>query len=106
MEKASNDRWGVPFVMHLDRVARLMEMGTRFDIEINPNCDLAERFERRPCMMLDMQLRVLAGGGVEIMVNSRTGYEMGLTLANYKRIWRCWQNGAPTAAQSAACKWA
>lgn len=91
---------GAPFVMHLERVCRLMEMGAAFVVEFNPNCDIG------PGMVRDMRLRVLEGGEVEMeTVNGYQTMRLNLTLSNYRRIWRCWQNGTPTPDQRRAASW-
>lgn len=92
---------GQPFVMHLERVCRLIEMGQTFSVEFNPCGDVAiDRVVR------DVGLRIRDGG--EVAMKTLNGAEVlafGLTLANYKRLWRCWQNGTPTEGQRKAVAW-
>lgn len=91
----------VPFVMHLERVCRLMEMGQRFTVEFNPNGDVS--IDR---VIRDLELHVHDGGDVSVRtLNGAVLMAFDLTLANYKRVWRCWQNGTPTEAQRRAVKW-
>ena len=92
---------GGPFVMHLERVCRLIELGARFAaVEFNPNSDADGR------MIGNVGLRITDGGGVSlVMIDGSSVGAFGMTLANYKKLWRCWQNGTPTEAQRGAMRW-
>lgn len=92
-----------PFVMHLERVCRLIEMGQKFTIEFNPCSDIVETMGN---MIESAGISILTDGRVCIHRPSGYGAAVAnLSLANYKRVWRCWQNGAPTDAQRRAVKW-
>lgn len=93
-----------PFLMHLERVCRLIEKGAEFTIEFNPCSDIAPMLGR---VMERVWLRIEEGGDVTVLARGGSeGYRLlGLTLANYKRLWRCWQNGTPTQAQARAARW-
>lgn len=93
-----------PFVMHLERVCRLIDMGAKFRvIEVNPNCDL-ERV--RHSLIKDVGLQIRDGGDVSaILLDGSIVCGFGLSLANYKKVWRAWQNGVPTEAQRRAVRW-
>ncbi len=91
----------VPFVMHLERVCRLIEMGQRFTVEFNPSSDI--EIAR---VIRDLELHVHDGGDISMRtLNGATLMAFDLSLGNYKRVWRCWQNGTPTEAQRRAVKW-
>lgn len=93
-----------PFVMHLERVCRLIEMGQRFAVEFNPCSDVATAMHGR--LVRDVALEILAGG--EIAMRTMDGsvvLRFDMTLANYKRLWRCWQNGTPGEAQRRTTRW-
>lgn len=94
----------VPFVMHLERVCRLVDMGARFAvIEFNPNSDLGKV---RNKLLKEVGLRIREGGDVSmVMLDDSVVTGFGLRLGNYKRIWRIWQNGEPTEEQRRAVKW-
>lgn len=92
-----------PFVMHLERVCRLIEMGQRFTIEFNP-CSNVGKLRGR--LIKDMGLHIESGGDIALVTTdgiSTAGF--GLTLANYKSVWRCWQNGEPDEAMRRGLKW-
>ena len=109
-----------PFVMHLERVCRLIEMGQKFTIEFNPCSDIVETMGN---MIESAGISILTDGRVStlhteladlslldgrVCIHRPSGYGAAvanLSLANYKRVWRCWQNGAPTDAQRRAVKW-
>lgn len=87
-------RSGGPFIMHLERVVRLIEMGQRFVVEINPNSDVYDLIGRR--MLEGVRLEIADGGRLLVEMANGVGVSvLRLTLANYKRVWRCWQNGVP-----------
>lgn len=92
-----------PFVMHLERVCRLIEMGQRFSVEINPCSDVGSA---APNVVRDLEIRIHAGGAVSLQtIHGAPVMMFDLTLSNYKRVWRCWQNGTPTEAQRRAAPW-
>ena len=93
-----------PFIMHLERVCRLIEMGARFGvIEFNPASDLGKV---RDTLIKEIGLAIHDGGSVSMIALNGTGISgFGLTLANYKRVWRIWQNGIPTEDQRRAVRW-
>lgn len=94
---------GGPFVMHLERVCRLIEMGQRFTVEINPCSDVGNA---APNVIRELRLMIHAGGEVSMhTLDGSTVLRFDLTLANYKKVWRCWQNGTPTEAQRRAAPW-
>ena len=94
----------MPFQMHLERVCRLIEMGASFTIEFNPFSDL-------PGLVGDViqgvKLRIHEDGDVSVhMQGTAIGLKLlGLNLANYKKLWRCWQNGVPPLAQRRKTRW-
>lgn len=91
---------GAPFVMHLERVCRLIDMGAAFVVEFHPNGDNGEG------MISGLKLRILEGGEVALMTMDGTQVTcFDLALANYKRVWRCWQNGIPTLEQRRTALW-
>lgn len=49
-----------PFVMHLERVCRLIEMGQRFTVEFNPTSDVAAA---GVTIVQDIRIRIREGGG-------------------------------------------
>ena len=92
-----------PFIMHLERVVRLIEMGQHFTVEFNPCSDVGIA---KDTLVRDIGLRIDSGGDVAMLTSNGLGvYTQKLTLANYKRVWRCWQNGVPSVAQRCASKW-
>lgn len=94
---------GMPFVMHLERVCRLVEMGQKLMIEFNPCSDVVELMGS---MIEGARISILSEGRVCIQRPSGCGAAVAnLSLANYKKVWRCWQNGTPTEAQRRAVKW-
>ena len=93
--------YNAPFVMHLERVCRLMELGQRFTVEFNPCCDV--EIAR---VIGNLELHVHDGGDISVRtMNGAVLMAFNLTLGNYKKVWRCWQNGTPTEAQRRAVKW-
>ena len=91
--------------MHLERVCRLIDMGARFLVEFNPNSDVGERMIGGQTIG-NVGLRITDGGGVSmVLLDSSSTCAFGMTLANYKRLWRCWQNGVPTEAARRAMRW-
>ena len=87
--------------MHLERVCRLLDMGARFVIEFNPCSDVDFHG-----LLRDVKLRINDGGDVSLILgNGATVLAFGLTLANYKRVWRCWQNGTPSETQRRDTRW-
>ena len=94
---------GRPFVMHLEKVCRLIEMGQRFTVEFNPNSDAAAGGME---VIRDVRLSILKGGEVCMQAPSGAGFALfDLTLATYKRVWRCWQNGLPGVVQRRETRW-
>ena len=94
-------RGNAPFVMHLERVCRLADMGQRFAVEFNPCGDVPVTG-----LIRDVAIRIREDGDVHLLLlDGTTVMAFGLTLANYKRVWRCWQNGIPTEAQRRAARW-
>ena len=93
-----------PFQMHLERVCRLIELGASFTIEFNPCSDIPSLFGE---VLQGVRLRIHEDGDVSVhMKGSAIGMKLlGLNLANYKKLWRCWQNGAPSVAQRRATRW-
>lgn len=93
-----------PFMMHLERVCRLIEMGAEMTIEFNPSSDLPAMLGG---IMEHVRLKIHEDGAVSLHADHNTvGYSLtGLTLASYNRLWRCWQNGAPSEARQRAVKW-
>ena len=90
----------LPFVMHLERVCRLIEMGQRFIVEFNPCSDIGGDVKT------GIRLTIRDGGEVCMQDATGAGFMLfDLSLANYKRVWRCWQNGVPTEAQRRSLKW-
>lgn len=95
---------GAPFVMHLERVCRLIAMGQRFVVEINPNSDLPEGIAGQ--VICGVELKIMEGGEMTMTVGDGSlVLHLGLTLADYKRHWRCWQGGLPTVARRLALRW-
>lgn len=95
---------GAPFVMHLERVCRLIDMGAQFGaIEFNPNSDLGDV---RNTLVKEIGLAIRDGGSVSLIAsNGMPVSALGLRLGNYKRVWRIWQNGIPSEAQRRAVRW-
>lgn len=89
--------------MHLERVVRLIEMGAKFTIEFNPCSDVGEIRER---LIREVALRIRDGGDVAmVMLDGSTVVNFGMKLANYKKVWRCWQNGIPADPARRAASW-
>ena len=93
-----------PFIMHLERVCRLIEMGATFTVEFNPCSDIPRLYTD---LLKGAKLRIHEDGDVSVHMNgSSIGVRLlGMTLANYKKLWRCWQNGVPVDAQRRSTRW-
>jgi len=93
-----------PYVMRLERVCQLIELDGRFPaIEFNPCSDAGEIRNR---LLTQIGLRIRENGVITLVLpGSLNITAFGLTLANYKKVWRCWQNGVPTEAQRRAVRW-
>lgn len=93
-----------PFVMHLERVCRIIDMGAKFGVvEFNPYSDLDKV---KGATIKDVGLRILDGGDIAIVLSNESVVNaFGLKLSNYKSLWRCWQNGVPTDDQRRATQW-
>lgn len=95
---------GGPFVMHLEKVCRLIEMGQTFTVELHPHSDLPAQLRGR--LVRRVGIHILDGGQVTLQtMDGQESIFLGLSLANYKRIWRCWQNGVPTDQARGATAW-
>lgn len=93
-----------PFLMHLERLCRLISMGQTFTVEFHPV--LTGTGELRGKVIRHLGLHIMDGGDVAIQLIDKSATIMvGLTLANYKRAWRVWQNGVPTDEQRRATEW-
>lgn len=93
-----------PFIMHLERVCRLIEMGQTFTVEFHPI--LTGAGDLRGKVIKRLGLHIMDGGDVAIqLLDAQTSIMVGLTLANYKKTWRCWQNGIPSDPQRGATEW-
>lgn len=89
-----DDTLNGPFVMHLERVCQLIARGQTFAVEFHPCSDLPAAMRGK--LIRQVRLEILTDGDVALQVgNADTKLFVGLTLANYKQIWRCWQNGLP-----------
>ena len=87
-------------MMHLEKVCRLIEMGQRFVVEFNPCSDIGGK------VWTGMKLTIQDGGNVCMVAPNGAGFMLfNLNLANYKRLWRCWQNGVPGEGQRRATRW-
>ena len=87
-----------PYVLHLERVCQLIDRGTPVTVELHPNSDAIGLLPR---VLIDIH----EGGDVSLhRIGSGDRLFLGLTLANYKRQWRCWV-GEPTEAQRRAMRW-
>lgn len=93
-----------PFLMHLERVCRLIEKGAEFVIEFNPCSDLPALLGET---MEHVRLQIHEDGAVSVHAGRKdiAFNLLGLTLSNYKRLWRCWKNGTPTTAQRRRTPW-
>ena len=91
-----------PYVLHLERVCQLVDRGTAVTLELNPASDAAMTTDGiLPRVLIDIH----EGGDVSLhRLGSGDRVFLGLTLANYKRRWRCWV-GIPSEAQRRAMKW-
>ena len=94
----------LPFVMHLERLCQLIEMGQTFTIEFHPAGDLPGGLRGK--IVKKLGLHIMDGGEVAIqMLDASTSIMVGLSLANYKGLWRAWQNGVPCDAQRRGTPW-
>ena len=85
---------GHPYILHLERLCQLIEMGQVFNVELHPHADMAPEFQGG--LLKHVGLVILAGGDVAVeMMDGQSRLFLGLTLANYKRRWRVWTNGTP-----------
>lgn len=82
-----------PFIMHLERVCELIERGQTFTVEFHPIFNASGRFRGKVIGRLG--LHIMDGGGIALQLMDGTTVMVGLTLANYGSLWRCWQNGTP-----------
>lgn len=91
------------YVLHLERVCQLIERGNTLTVEINPVSDVAAAMDRP---VIRATIDIHEGGDVSLGRPGHNGDRLflGLTLANYKRVWRCWA-GEPTEAQRRAMRW-
>ncbi len=81
----------------------MIEMGQSFVVESNPHSDVAHSAAAR---VRKERVRIREGGDVIMeTLNGMQTMDFGMSLANYKRVWRCWQNGVPTEAQRRALRW-
>lgn len=93
-----------PFLMHLERLCRLISMGQTFTVEFHPV--LTGTGELRGKVIRHLGLHIMDGGDAAIQLIDKSATIMvGLTLANYKRAWRVWQNGVPTDEQRRGTEW-
>lgn len=100
----SGEGTGRPFLMHLERLCRLISMGQTFTVEFHPA--LTGTGELRGKVIRHLGLHIMDGGDVAIqLLDAETTIMVGLNLANYKRAWRVWQNGVPSDAQCRATEW-
>lgn len=96
-------RNNAPFVMHLEQVCRLIDMGQHFVVEFNPCSDVNVENNH---MIRNVGLGIKDGGRISMIMPGGIyimAYDM--TLANYRKLWRCWQNGVPNEAQRRGLKW-
>lgn len=130
--RAPQRRDSGPWVMHLEKVCRLLAEGQRFTIELHPYSDAYGFMDGR--MMRNMGLHILdkaanlkvrrsalkgrtadgsnqrfearhRGGQVSILPEKGAAIFLGANLANYNALWRCWQGGTPTDARRRAAPW-
>lgn len=94
---------GGPFVMHLNRVCQLIDKGQTFTVEFHPVFNSAG--DLRGKIMGGMGLHIMDGGDVALQLMDGTSIMVGLTLANYEKVWRCWQNGMPCDGQRRGKIW-
>lgn len=91
-----------PYVLHLERVCQLIERGNPLTVEFNPCSDL-------PVVSAGILRRIgahiLDGGEVQLIsLNGTSTLLVGLTLANYGQLWRCWA-GEPNEQRRRAARW-
>jgi len=92
-----------PFVMHLDRVCQLIEKGQTFTVEFHPVFNACGEFRGK--IIGRLGLHIMDGGDVALQLMDGTSIMVGLTLANYGSLWRCWQNGTPYGNQRKSTAW-
>lgn len=93
-----------PFVMHLERLCDLISRGATFTVEFHPVSDLPQTLRGK--IVKRLGLHILDGGDVAIqLLDASTSIMVGLSLANYKKLWRVWQNGTPSDAQRRGTPW-
>ena len=91
-----------PYVLHLERVVQLIDRGNTLNIEFNPCSDLPQVTTG---MIRGIGAHILDGGEVMLLtIAGDATFKLGLTLANYKQIWRCWV-GNPTERQRRSLRW-
>lgn len=101
--RAGDGREG-PFVMHLERLCQLIAMGQTFTVEFHPVSDLP--LSLRGKVVKRLGLHILDGGDVAIqLLDDSTSIMVGLSLANYKALWRVWQAGTPSDALRRGTPW-
>lgn len=96
-------RGNMPFVMHLDRVVQLIEKGQTFTVEFHPVFNASGQFRGK--IIGRLGLHIMDGGDVAIQLMDGTSIMVGLTLANYGSLWRCWQCGTPYENQRKRTVW-
>lgn len=93
----------IPFIMHLEKVCQLIEMEHPFTIEFNPCSDITDMVDG---LIQGVRVHIHENGNLSIHLPNGIGIStLRLTLSNYKRVWRCWQNGIPTKAQRDKTRW-
>ena len=93
-----------PFVMHLERVCRLINMGQTFTVEFHPHADIPQKLQGGVVKKIGLHIR--DGGEVTLVpIGGSAAMFLGLTLANYGKLWRCWQGEEPSDAQRKATQW-
>lgn len=101
--KAQEKYNGSAYILHLERVCQLIASGHLVTVEFNPNSDLPPEIAGR--IMTRAGIHILDGGEIAIVnPNSDTSMFLNLSLANYKKLWRCWC-GFPSDSHRRAMKW-
>lgn len=91
-----------PYVLHLERVVQLIDRGNTLTVELHPCSDLPNVTGG---LIRRIGAHILDGGEVMLIaLNGMSTLQLGLTLANYKQIWRCWV-GNPTERQRRELRW-
>ena len=91
------------FMMRLERVCKFIEKGAEVTVEFHPCSDIVPMLGDT---MEHVRLRIHEGGDVSVHGRNDVAFTLlGLTLANYNRLWRCWQNGKPTLPQRRGTRW-